>query len=1142
MVDIGGIDETRQPNEEQSASLPPVGPRGARRYQLGPHEELVAEELRKLDPALEGLFRGGHEFCDSDQRGDTYFVAIAGRELSRGIVNALALRAPELTSTESGSIGANEKHRGPIARALQLHPRHPIVDLWHELHGRFSSEGKYVPNRETPSTAVSDFRTLSSLLVGRLTPYFREQDEADSLLAVANPGPEHVEAIRRMLVRPSLRRYFFKSVTHAAWLPVLSSLKVFSSLPRRRVHANQSWSVVPWVEGEFLARIAADEPEKVAAILLATPVENDNPAVWDIAARAALQMPPATAVRILNHVVKGVSSQPHVVFAGSLIALGKHTVEADPRAALGLIDALLAIRRRDELLRPGENDEELSNRLRFSTRWLLARIDQYEAQELFNELAPALAERNAKALLGLLKDKLRAVMQAMDPDYESESPRRSLWLHDFDEDDSDNDHDFRAVLARFLARVAITVAKADSANEAWLDKYFASLPAGIGERISLHVTAHAQPNMVKHVNEVLQRPEILKWDTPGREVGEILRSRFKDADPKAQATFLQTLERGPDEEELSSQVEHAKEWEMDSSVATVTEAWQRRHLSRFGSNLPSILQELADRIGYKPDDIDLEQLDLIEVGWSSRGEASWVQERSPLGPERLATAAVEDIAREIATWDGKNADHLVSLRGLDQALQQLAKDTPARGVDLAIGLRDAKTVRGLPGILRGLRESPTAAELQPDRLIELLTTGFSTDTGLDSVERRNVHSAAIDFVEHVVTPKAPLEVVDRSFELAAHLLVDPTAWAETGEQDDSYESLNAIITASINVTPGQLVHMLVRAALRQARERGDAARTPTGTKLVETLAPVLEKRGRLAIAARAAIGDCLPQLLWLSPDWWEPRLDDLLRSGLNEPLANPIWPAYLVRGGYYDNSFAALRRFYAAAASAGPRLSLADKSRTWEPEPHLVSHVLVAVVRNKARLGEADALVENTFSKTLAEDASHTYWEIFRGWSNAKEEGKSVPPDFVRRLIAFWEWRLDQLESAPASKRTSDEAGGLLWFCRTPFLAIEDIIRLGRRTLALLREAGPTLHSLWERLAELALVDPDGTFAMLDRAIVLELTAQWAHFPMKELEAVFRALFDSGSQSTREGALALLDRLGDAGYHEFGKLRPARGT
>lgn len=1138
MVDLGGMDDRNEPSEKQDTALPPVGPREARSYPLGPREELVAQELRKLDPALEGLFRGGHEFCDSGQPGHTYFVAIAGRELSRGIVNALALRAPELNVAESTSIGANERHRGPIARALQLHPKHPIVDLWHELHSRFSSEGKYVPHRETPSSAVSDFRMLSSLLIGRLTPYFREQDEADSLLGVANPGPEHVEAVRRVLVRPSLKRYFFKTVTRAAWLPVLSSLKVFSSPPRRRVHANQSWSVVPWVEGEYLARVAADEPEKVAEILSAIPADNDNPAVWDIAARAGMQMPPATAVPILKHIVKGIPSQPHVVFAGDLVALGKHTVEADPRAALALIDALLAMRRRSELLQPGENEEELSNRLRFSTRWLLARIDQYEAQELFKELVPAIAKLNPKALLGLLKDKLRASMEAMDPDYESESARRSLWLHDFGEDDSEDGDDFRSVLARHIARVATIVAKADPANEGWLDKYFASLPSGIGERIRLHVIANAQPSMVKHVNAVLSRPDVLASDTPGREVGEVLRSRFADAAPEAQSAFLRALERGPNEEELEWQIEHAKEWDMDSSVAGVTQAWQRRHLSRFGSNLPPILQTLADRIEYRAKEIDLEQLDLIEIGWSSRGGASWVRDRSPLDSDRLATGAVEDIAREIVAWDGKNSDHRVSLRGLDDALQELAKTTPVRGVDLALGLRAANTTRGMPGILRGLRESTTAAQLPPDRLIELLNSGLSPGIGLDAAERRNVHSAAIDFVERVITPNAPLEVVDRAVDLGAKLIGDASSWIDTEKQDASYESLDAIITTSINVTPGQLVHMLVRAALRQVRERGDAARQATGARLDEALAPVLEKEGRLAVAARAAIGDCLPQLLWLSPDWWRSRLDELLRSGLNDPLSNPIWAAYLVRGGYYDDSFAALRRYYAAAASAGPRLSLADKSRTWEPEPHLVSHVLVAVVRNKARLGEPDALVENTFSKALAEDASHTYWEIFRGWSNAKEEGKSVPSDFVGRLVAFWEWRLSQLESAPVTKRTSEEAAGLLWFCRTPFLQVEDIIRLGTRTLALLREAGPTLHSLWKRLAELALVDPDGAFVMLDKAISLELTAQWAHFPMKELEAVFRTLFDSGSQETRDGALALLDRLGDAGYHEFGKLRP----
>jgi hypothetical protein len=137
--------------------------------------------------------------------------------------------------------------------------------------------------------------------------------------------------------------------------------------------------------------------------------------------------------------------------------------------------------------------------------------------------------------------------------------------------------------------------------------------------------------------------------------------------------------------------------------------------------------------------------------------------------------------------------------------------------------------------------------------------------------------------------------------------------------------------------------------------------------LAPLLTAVVKRQGRPRRDALAMLGRFVPQLYLLAPAWAAATSDTLFADGAADPVANPAWGAYLVRGGYSDESFKRLRSWYLRAAETVLRSGdpLAG-DRDLAPSQGLAEHVLIAVLRGVAALGDADGLVEKTFSGVAA--------------------------------------------------------------------------------------------------------------------------------------------------------------------------------
>jgi hypothetical protein len=297
---------------------------------------------------------------------------------------------------------------------------------------------------------------------------------------------------------------------------------------------------------------------------------------------------------------------------------------------------------------------------------------------------------------------------------------------------------------------------------------------------------------------------------------------------------------------------------------------------------------------------------------------------------------------------------------------------------------------------------------------------------------------------------------------------------------------------------------------------------------------VIAYSGRASIGAHAILGQFVPQLHLIAPEWVERNAEVLFAGGAEEPLSKPAWGAYITRARLYDSVFREIRPWYLRAAQIAGTDSgwKAQEGDRWSLTDHLAQHALIACVRGLAAVGDEDRFIETVFTNVPVRDRGHACWTIFRGWSDSMQAPSS---EYVQRLIGFWDWRLSTLEGASEAQDTVEEAKGLGWFMRTPFLPDEAVVRLGLRTTRLAR-GNVELYTEWERLRELAHVDLEGVFGIAELTLSAQIRAAHPYVPVEEVMPFLEQILQCNQESVSNRATTLIHRLGEHGYAQFGKL------
>ena len=994
------------------------------------------------------------------------------------------------------------------------------------------------------------FERFTSLLYGRLAPYYVTEAELDALLKVETPTGEHAKQLRDLQLTHGQRNYFFQRLRNPAWMKHLAAEGFFTSPPGRQQNAKGSWSTKPWPEGNYLVLAAADEPAAVLEALNSIPLTNDNPFVWDVVAKAGRQLPPDLAACIvpsLTNALKTVPATSARIFSESVVDLLVLLAETEQKeAAFDLAAYLLRV------ARPSETEEIEGLSFSVRTDWVFPRFGWNNYAELLGRLVDSLEALDAARTLEFLLSKVRGVQRL------AEHVKLNVLWHPSDTDSgARSDHDdvvsmlinaAVGVAQRFSARGGDEASQAMELVEHHSDKLMT--------RIGYLVLSEAGRHLPERVNRILRSKELRDPGFPAAEIAVLLRSQFRNAAPEVRKQYAAVVEAGPNREELSTRCRRVYGRDpTEEEIDDYKHRYQRRILTFFRGHIPDELRDLAERLGVlgvTPSRYDQE---MAEVGSSGAVESgAWLGDESPIGVEELGQSSVGEIVALLVEWSP--GEGIGSSFGLQGTLMTYAKDNPGTALEVLSGaVEEGVDPRAIEGIVDGLGEAARAgSEIDWAAALEvvrgILSRVRSLDLGDDTCVghwRRTAGRAARFVGEGCNRNSVAHRCADEIWEILGEAMTAPAIWEIPHSSD---KSLASVVMAKLNDAAGHVANAVISAALwdyrsllsdEQPASAGAeaAARVAVQEQLVPLLDGRLQDDGPNAAVLRAVLGDFVPQLHLLAPEWTEDHAADLFEHGLEDPASWPTWTTYISRCNLYDAVFRATRPWYlkAAAEAAVWREAAGNSAGVREIIQSYGEHLIVAVLRGLVSVGHEDALLETAYKNLVPSDWHRAYWGIFRAWSDADDP---PPTDFVRRLLRLWEWRVSELGTNPDSAATVEEAKELGWFFHTPYIPDADIVRLGVRT-ARLAQGKLQMYSRWDRMLSLAHADPNETFSIAETVLLAELQADYPHVPVEDVRPFLSHILATGSRDTRARARRLIHRLGERGYRQLKDLLDENG-
>jgi hypothetical protein len=1086
-----------------------------------------------------------------------YLIAVTGRELGRGVLRALAGDAPTISQEELAGIADTEQNRITISAALGLPPSHASVTRWFGLQRTFAENSHLRRPPPSGQLLAQSYSELSELLFGLVAPYFDTHAELERFLRIASPSRADVEVAGRLLVRPIQRAHFFGQLVHPAWLIPLAEAGHFNSPPDRIVEPGGQWRAPAWPEGEYLVRIAALEPERVTALLLAIPTTLTNPAVWDVVTRAALALPLDNSLRLVGPLIQALRTAPPVILPTRLIELADRLAAERNPVVFDLADSLLWTTtgpRPLEMVEVGEFQRRIRGGL--STDWMMARLDAYELSTFISRVVPGLEAIDPVRTVRMLALKLNRVIQLTErrtAPVEEEAPTEFPWRSD-DLDDLEDASDVRDQLAVALAT---TVRRAAGTEEATarsaleiLGQYDHEVFTRI-RMIALRVSGSFVPDLLDQV--IMDTAFVLDPPLAGREVAELLRAQFEHSSPAAQEVFRYALERGPEPSLVAAHLETGAS--DPAAIEEVVAHWQRPRLRWFHDHIPAVLRPLAERLGVQPEVPSPQQQALDEVGFYTEAGARATAYVSPVSAEDIAAMDAPELIQYLQTWrpTGSRFEN-PSIEGLVDVLSRAVAQGPAAFKELASTVSGSGLPPGyLSALLRGFDRAAKEQSPLPWNAVATLLRGVMLE-GKEAHERGLQGSDALEW-RWTIDQAADLlgDAADQDLILGAdsavvwelvRLLVDsPIVWS--GLEGGSSLTFGELVARANSSLPGTVTRALFAIALwdyrRLERETAEGQAHPRpnleeDTVIAARLTPLVEEilsRDDELLAVRAMVGLSIPALHFLARRWFLNNAARLMSGGSERPMENPVWGSYILRGRFYDRVFADLRGWYVHAANSAPDSSPGSSSSSESTDARLAEHVLAAFLRGLCQAGDSDRLVETTFARVRVPDKNRSYWTVYRGWTDARE---SIPPSIVERLVAFWDWRLSELEAEPDSPERSEEAEGLEWLLITRQVPPAEAIQLGRRTLALSQSQRRASGTTWERLASLAEHDPVGTYDLVELLVKRALRSDHPYMPVAQIGPPLAAALRSTDPGVRDRARRLINSLGGRGYLEFGPL------
>lgn len=951
------------------------------------------------------------------------------------------------------------------------------------------------------------------------------------------PSADLVRRVMETIRTSADADYFFDRLTSPDWIGPLKDAGMFLSPPEPRREGGYV-QFDSWPQSRYLARMASEAPQEVAAVIEALP-PTDNVRVLMDMAEAVVAMPPEVVVSLVPKVIAWLGREYLLLLPDRLGKLiGKLAAAGQPDAALEVTAALLR-------LEPGmaRSVEGTDVVLPPDPR---PRFEPFEYQRILTAILPDLVSAGGVRTLDLLCDLLTdAIRLARINDQDAGSDDFSyIWRPAVEPSNQNHHNDVKDALVDAVRDAAEQLVKSDPGQLEPIVGRLESRTSMFG-RVALHLLSLYAPSGSQLVANRLLDAELLYGTTRYHEYWHLLRGRFKDLSSDQQNALLGQIAAGP-----TFYREKADEEMSEADLRLRIEAWQWRVLAAVKDDLPV---DWADRyrllVAPRGESEHPDFLSYIGSMWSGP--------TSPTNASQLEAMTTDEIVKMLRTWQPTGDWRSPTPEGLGRDLSAAIRAQPER---FAI---DANKFRGLDptyvrSLLWGLREAvANKASIEWPAVLELSAWALDQPRNLPGREDKFgdvdpgwgwTRKTIADLVG-IGFGGGPAEI-PYDLREAVWAVLEPLTEDEepTPEYEERYGGSNMDpMTLAINTVRGEAIDAVVHYALwvhRHIEKASNAAeRLAHGFDEMPEVRAVLDRHldreREPALAVRAMYGRWFPWILLIDRGWATDQLADIFPPDpADQRYWEATWEAYISFCQPYDEPFAVLQEEYRRAIS---RLGQFPPERR---QPHgvasrLADHLMTMYWRGKIDF-EPRGLLDAFYAQADDDLRGWAMASIGRGLQTLDQAGGpptpvSVESEVVERLKKLWARRLAAAQSATERRQHSKEMSEFGWWFTSQVFdeswAIDQLV-------AALRVSGrvESSHLVLGRLAGTAERHPRQTIEAL-RLMIRGDTEGWTVLGCHdELTNVLRTVLTAGDQEVRAAAVDLVHELGARGHRQYRDL------
>src|SRR5579872_4208062 len=763
------------------------------------------------------------------------------------------------------------------------------------------------------------------------------------------PTRDLIERVKRTIKTAADAEYFFDSLTSPDWIEPLRQADMFAR-PPEAIREGDYIRFPSWAQSRYLARMAANSPEEVSAIIKTLP-RTDNMRILNDLAEAVLAMPPEIAVG-LHGLVSSWLDTPNYLLLPDKVArlIVKLSAAGMAGAGLELAGQLFALVPDPSAETSGEVTFELLPRAR-------SRLRTYEYGRALSQVLPSLTAgaglETLEWLAGLASTAIKLSLTSHD---ETGQDYSSIWFSAI-ESNREREREIKSMLVAALRDCAESLVKTDPSM---LDEVVARLQSRtypVFTRVALYLIQMHAPSGDAAVVAALTNQKLLFGAAFNHEYWTLLESRFAQLQDSDRATILAAIDAGPEEYRENTFNELTLR-----DKARYLAAWQVRMLAAIKDDLPpewdgryTILISLVGEPAHP--------------SLLSRGSGMWVGPTSPLTASQLGSMRIVEIVQFLHAWDPPADDWKApSAEGLGQALEMAVAKEPDR---FAI---DAIKFRGVaPPYLRALFwgwRRATTNELVfswGDVLMladSAITQSSNTTVGNTEADMVALRKSVVDVIGPGLAD-GPAEI-PYALRLGVWSLLERLA-SDTDprpELEGRAEPSMDPFTLAINSVRGQAISSVVAYSL-WVRRHVEAARAPegiaNGLEAMPEVRPVLDQHVDPALDASPAVhsmfGRWFPWLMLVDNAWTVANLTSVFPA--DEELSQfwaAAWDAYVLFSGIFDLPFHMLQGQYRRAIERIPTGGRGNKPRPSDVDGRLAEHLMVMYWRGRIDLA-ADGLL-----------------------------------------------------------------------------------------------------------------------------------------------------------------------------------------